>query len=121
MKTLQNIFTIVTLVMGMSMTQVLSEETQDNLTQKTIDAQIKALDQKIATSKGREKIKFFREKQALEEQKTQAILASKDAEIEEENRKQQEEKKKQKAYDRINETLKSIQGTLSSQDTMDKK
>ena len=77
-----------------------------------LELQIDELNKKIASSKGREKIKLFREKQKLEQEKNMILIASKDAKIKEENKKQAKEKEKQARYDKLIDTVGSIKETL---------
>ena len=77
-----------------------------------LDVQIDELNKKITSSKGKEKIKLFREKQKLEQGRNTILISSKDAEIKEENEKQVKEKEKQAMYDKLIDTVGSIKETL---------
>ena len=71
-----------------------------------IEVQIDELNKKISTSKGKEKIKLFREKQALEQQKTDVLLASKNTELKE------AKAKTQAVYVKVSKKLDVIESSL---------
>ena len=127
MKTIRNFLAMAVLTIGMYTVQVFAEETQKSSTQITakfeveildkklitIQTQIDELNKKIVTSKGKEKIKLFREKQKLEQEKNTILIASKDAELKKE--KAETTKKTEKTasmYNELIDTVGSIKETL---------
>ena len=86
----------------------------------SIQAQIDELNVKIASSTGKEKRKLYRERQALKQEKTSTLIASKDAEISVENSKQvkqketiaEEQAETQAKLAKVSARLDSIEGSL---------
>ena len=95
MKSIQKLLFTVVVTMGLNATQVFAEEAQLSNEQTSAALQIKELDQKISfiqahiddldekisLSKGKEKIKYVLQRKSLIQQKTDALIASKDVEI----------------------------------------
>ena len=78
-----------------------------------LDVQIDELNKKITSSKGKEKIKLFREKQKLEQEKDTILIAQKDAELKEEKKETAKEKKETASmYNELIDTAGSIKEIL---------
>ncbi len=77
-----------------------------------LEVQIDELNKKLDTAADSEIDKIFVKIDKLEQDKNTILIASKDAEIKEENKKQAKEKEKQAMYDKLIDTVGSIKETL---------
>ena len=126
MKIIHNFLAVSVLIIGMYTVQVFAEEPQKSSNQIaakfeiqmldkkliTIQAQIDELNKKLDTASDSEIDKIFVKIDKLEQEKNTILIASKDAEIKEENIKQAKEKEKQAMYDKLIGTVGSIKEAL---------
>ena len=126
MKIIHNFLAVSVLIIGMYTVQVFAEEPQKSSNQIAakfeiqmldkklinIQTQIDELNKKLDTASDSEIDKIFVKIDKLEQEKNTILIASKDAEIKEENIKQAKEKEKQAMYDKLIGTVGSIKEAL---------